>query len=246
MDLLLKVVFGFSVFAAIAAMNKGDGDLMKMFANERKELRADFRREIDELKKQNDKQSQVNADQKKENVEQKEEIKKLHAKLHQADQKNRKANRQRDAKERRELEAQIRHAIRQERHSSELKDVVESVMKSAILRSAGSNDTNSTDNDTLRKIINEQITDYLINQRICVGGRYYKGAGAHSQTVNFGYEFPRTPTVSASLAYVWNNEGAQIYMEAHVISVTKTSANIRSWAHYGPQADVMVSWLACL
>ena len=172
---------------------------MKMFANERKELRADFRREIDELKKQNDnqnrvdaelqnrnnrqsqeiadqkeeirklhkkndEQSQVNADQKKENVEQKEEIKKLHAKLHQADQKNRKANRQRDAKERQELEAQIRHAIRQERHSSELKDFVESVMKSSILRSAGSNDTNSTDNETLRNIIREQITDYLISK----------------------------------------------------------------------------------
>ena len=158
---------------------------MKMFANERKELRADFRREIDEqnqliaelhqgnaeqkeeirkLHKKNDEQSQVNADQKKENVEQKEEIKKLHAKLHQADQKNRKANRQRDEKERQELEAQIRHAIRQERHSSELKDVVESLMKSSILRSAGSNDTNSTDNDTLKKIINEQITDYLISK----------------------------------------------------------------------------------
>ena len=137
---------------------------MKMFANERKELRADFRREIEELKKQNDNQNRVDAELKKENADQKEEIRKLHAKLHQADQKNRKANRQRDAKERQELEAQIRHAIRQERHSSELKDVVESLMKSSILRSAGTNDTNSTDNDTLKKIINEQITDYLISK----------------------------------------------------------------------------------
>ena len=136
---------------------------MKMFANERKELRADFRREIDELKKQNDNQNRVDAELKKENADQKEEIRKLHAKLHHADLKNRKANRQRDEKERQELEAQIRHAIRQERHSSELKDVVESLMKSSILRSAGSNDTNSTDNETLKKIINEQITDYLIS-----------------------------------------------------------------------------------
>jgi len=245
MDFLLKLVVGMTVFATIAAVNEGDGDLVKMFAKERKEMReeqkemrADFRREIDEQKKQNDEQNRVIA-------EQKEEMKRLHKKLHQADVKIQKTNRQRDEKQSQELEATISSAIRQ---SSELEDVVESVVKRSIWRS-GKDNTNSSLEIVVKKLIDHQIVQYLINQRICVGGKYWNTGHAnqqHTQMVNFGYEFPRTPMVSASLASVYNNKGAQLYMEARVDTVTRSSAKIYSWAYYGSNAELSVSWLACL
>jgi len=243
MDFLLKLVIGMTVLATIAAVNEGDGDLVKMFAKERKEMReeqkemrADFRREIDEQKKQNDEQNRVIADQKKQNDEQNRVIAELHKRLHQADLKNKEAHRQRVEKE------------SQERHSSELEDVVESVVKRSI-RHSGKNNTNSSLEIELKNLIDHQIVQYLINQRICVGGTYQNNGHAnqlHTQTVNFGYEFPRTPTVSASLARVGNNKGAQIYMRVDVASVTRSSAIINSYAYHGPNAFLYVSWLACL
>lgn len=272
MDFLLKLVIGMAVLATIAAVNEGDGDLVKMFAKERKEMReeqkemrADFRRENDEQnrviaelhqglaeqKKENAVQKKENADQKKQNdeqnrviAEQKEEMKRLHKRLHQADVKIQKTNRQRDEKESKKLEATISSAIRQ---SSELEDVVESVVTRAIWRS-GKDNTNSSLEIVVKKLIDHQIVQYLINQRICVAGKYYNGKSnqAYTQTVNFGYEFPRTPTVSASLSRVENNEGSRLFMQVDVTSVTRSSAIIKSRAYYGSYANLRVSWLACL
>jgi len=261
MDFLLKLVIGMTVLATIAAVNEGDGDLVKMFAKERKEMReerkemreeqkemrADFRREnneqnrvIAEQKKQNDEQNRVIAEQKKQTdeqnrviAEQKEEMKRLHKRLHRAELQNKEAHRQRDEKQ------------SQERHSSELEDVVESVVKRSI-RHSGKNNTNNSLEIELKKLIDHQIVQYLINQRICVGGRYYNGAGDHTQTVNFGYEFPRKPTVLASFTKVGNNKGAELLMRVDLASVTRSSATIWSRAYFGSSANMYVSWLACL
>jgi len=245
MDFLLKFVIGMAVLATIAAVNEGDGDLVKMFAKERKEMReeqkemrADFRRENDEL-------HQGLAEQKKENAAQKEEIQKLHKRLHQADLKNKEAHRQRDEKQSQELEVKISSAIRQERHSSELEDVVESVVKRSI-RHSGKNNTNNSLEIELKKLIDHQIDHYLIEQRICVGGIFGQSAGVHTQTVNFGYEFPRTPTFSASLANVHNQVTSSLYMKVGVTSVTRSSAKIESKALWASTAALRVSWLACL
>jgi len=261
MDFLLKLVIGMTVLATIAAVNEGDGDLVKMFAKERKEMReerkemreeqkemrADFRREnneqnrvIAEQKKQNDEQNRVIAEQKKQTdeqnrviAEQKEEMKRLHKRLHRAELQNKEAHRQRDEKQ------------SQERHSSELEDVVESVVKRSI-RHSGKNNTNNSLEIELKKLIDHQIDQYLINQRICVAGTYFNDNAEHTQTVNFGYEFPRTPTVSASLAWVGNNKGARLWMSVVVDTVTRSTAIIKSWARYGSSAAQQVSWLACL
>jgi len=261
MNALLKLVVGFSVLVTIAAVDEGEGDLLKMFANERKEMRADFRRENDEqnqviaeqkqniveqkqniveLHNRNDEQTQEIAKQKKEIEKQKKEIEKLHKKLHQA-------IRQRDETENKEMEAKIRSAIRQERHSSDLEHVVESVMKKSILRSSKNNSSSGLEVE-LKKLIDGQIDKYLINQRICVGGKYSnsKANQKHTQTVSFGYDFPRKPTVSASLARVNNNGGTWLAMTIRVSSITTTSATIDSYAQYGGGADLAVSWLACL
>merc|ERR1712142_1180926 len=206
-----------------------------MFAKERKEMRADFRRENDEQnrviaeqKKQNDEQNRVIA-------EQKEEMKRLHKRLHRADPQNKEAHRQRDEKQ------------SQERHSSELEDVVESVVKRSIRRS-GKDNTNSSVEIELKRLIDHQIDQYLINQKICVAGNFFNGNSniQITQTVNFGYEFLRTPTVSASLARVYKDGGAKFVMSVEVASVTRSSAIFKSWAHYGGAADLKVSWLACL
>jgi len=263
MDFLLKLVIGMTVLATIAAVNEGDGDLVKMFAKERKEMReerkemreeqkemrADFRREnneqnrvIAEQKKQNDEQNRVIAEQKKQTdeqnrviAEQKEEMKRLHKRLHRAELQNKEAHRQRDEKQ------------SQERHSSELEDVVESVVKRSI-RHSGKDNTNSSLEIVVKNLIDHQIDQYLIKQRICVAGTYYNGNAnqEHTQTVNFGYEFPRKPTVSASLLGVGNNKGARLYMRVDVASVTRSTANIWSQAYYGANAWLYVSWLACL
>lgn len=274
MDFLLKLVIGMTVLATIAAVNEGEGDLVKMFAKERKEMReerkemreeqkemrADFRRE-------NDEQNRVIAEQKKQNDEQNRVIAELHKRLHRADLKNKEAHRQRDEKESQALEAKILSAIRQDRRSSELEDVVESVVKRSIRRSGKDNTNSSLEIEVkklidhqidqylikqrssleieAKKLIDHQIDQYLINHRICVAGKYSKGAGYHRQTVNF-HEFPRTPTVSASLALVWIPPGATLHMNVVVKSVTRSSAIFESRAHYGPQAHVDVSWLACL
>jgi len=249
MDFLLKLVFGMTVLATIAAVNEGDGDLVKMFAKERKEMRADFRRENDEqnrfiaeLHQGLAEQKKENADQKKQNdeqnrviAEQKEEMKRLHKRLHRADLQNKEAHRQRDEKQ------------SQERHSSELEDVIESVVKRSIRRS-GKDNTNSSVEIELKRLIDHQIDQYLINQRICVAGNFFNGNSNRqiTQTVNFGYEFLRTPTVSASLARVYKSSGAEFVMSVEVASVTRSSAIFKSWAHYGGAASLSVSWLACL
>jgi len=268
MNALLKLVVGFSVLVTIAAVDEGEGDLLKMFANERKEMRADFRRENDEQnqviaelhqgiaeqKKENAEQKEEIVEQKKEIVEQKkaiaeqkEEIKKLHKKLHQADLKNEKATRQRDQKETKEMETKISNALRQERNSSDLEHVVESVMKKSILRSSSSSSSSGLEVE-LKQLIDGQINNYLINQRICVGGTYRtsKENQHDTQTVSFGYNFPRKPTVSASLAHIYNNAGDQIYMQVEVSSITTTSATITYRAYYGPGTELKFSWLACL
>jgi len=231
MDFLLKFVIGMAVLATIAAVNEGDGDLVKMFAKERKEMREE--------------QKEMRADFRRENDEQNRVIVELHKRLHRADLQNKEAHRQRDEKQSQELEAKISSAIRQDRHSSELEDVVESVVKRSI-RHSGKNNTNNSLEIELKKLIDHQIDHYLIEQRICVGGIFGQSAGVHTQTVNFGYEFPRTPTFSASLANVHNQVTSSLYMKVGVTSVTRSSAKIESKALWASTAALRVSWLACL
>ena len=98
---------------------------MKMFSDERKEMREEqkemravFQRENAELRAQNDKQAQ--------------EIKQLHKKLHNQDKHLHEKLRQRDEEEGPRLEAKIRNAITEERHSSDLENVVKKLINSEI------------------------------------------------------------------------------------------------------------------
>ena len=136
---------------------------MKMFANERKELREEQKEMRADFRRENDEQNKVIAELHKRNDKQSQEIRKLHKKLHHAELKNKEAHRQRDAKESKELEAKVWSAIRQERHSSAMEDVVESVMKKSILRSSKNNSSSGLEVE-MKKLIDAQINNYLISK----------------------------------------------------------------------------------
>jgi len=97
-------------------------------------------------------------------------------------------------------------------------------------------------------MMRSEITNFLINQKICVGGRLTEqnsqinggwNGGSTTVTVDFGHAFPRKPTVVVSLSWV-NGEIAYTYVQ----KVTKTSADVYVSTYSGGQC--YVSWMACL
>merc|ERR1712042_179464 len=146
MKITIFKIASFLVIIAAVFAEKGDENLAKMFARERREMRVDFRREISRLTEEDKKQQvEVNklhnkVDQQNQQIEQqqqqieqqKQDNLRLHKKLRKADLENKRANRQRD------------------RQSSELKDAVVSVMRNAYNKS-GSNETSIT--SELKKLI---------------------------------------------------------------------------------------------
>merc|ERR1711942_385699 len=98
-----------------------------------------------ERKEMREEQKELRADFRRENdeqnrviAEQKEEMKRLHKRLHRADLQNKEAHRQRDEKQSQELEAKISSAIRH------------------------SNNTNSSLEIELKKLMDHQIDHYLV------------------------------------------------------------------------------------
>ena len=135
-----------------------DDNFVKMFSNERremrkeqKEMRAVFLRENKRLEKEDEnlkdkvkKQDQVIAE--------------LHEKLSRLEIKS--ANRQLDESLSQKLEAKIQNAIRRERHSLELKDLVKSEIKNSIVQK-GQNDSLEIE---LKKLINTEINNFLTSK----------------------------------------------------------------------------------
>ena len=120
-------------------------------------MRADFRRENARLEKEDKSLHDKVNKQNYEISQQRKEIARLHAKLREAELESTKANRQRDERESQELEAKIQHAIRAERQSSELKNVVKSVMKNSY-HETGRNDSLVAE---LKKLIDAGINNFL-------------------------------------------------------------------------------------
>jgi len=99
-------------------------------------------------------------------------------------------------------------------------------------------------------MMRNEITNFLINEKICVGGRLdgtqISGgwAGEYTTvTVDFGHAFPRKPTVVVSLSYVYGPKLAHNAL-AQVQKVTKTSADVYV-STYG-DSQCYVTWMACL
>lgn len=154
--------------------------------------------------------------------QQRKEIARLHAKLRKAALESTKANRQRDQRESQELEAKIQHAIRAERQSSELKNVVKSVVKNSY-HETGRNDSLVAE---LKKLIDAGINNFLEYKRICVNGRHDFSSEPDNKwierTIQFGYVFQRKPTVSVSIGGVYNGD-----IHAHHTN-TRASTRVKS------------------
>jgi len=117
------------------------------------------------------------------------------------------------------------------------------------------------DHTELKKIVASEIKNYLINERICVGGAInsivwpdnQKKLKSNEQVqemdykVEFGYSFPRLPTVMASLTSL-NGRKKSPYAQVHVKSVSDTSAVLHLARYkknrFGTQCSF--GWLACL
>jgi len=118
------------------------------------------------------------------------------------------------------------------------------------------------DHTELKKIVASEIKNYLINERICVGGAINstvwpdnrKKSKSNRQVqemdyeVEFGYSFPRPPTVLASISALNNGKKKSTDAQVHVKSVSDTSAvlHLARWMKSRRGTQCSFGWLACL
>merc|ERR1712142_806682 len=253
MKTIIKFIVVIELFVAMAATNEGEEKLMKVLAKERKEMKevfqrenAQLRRESAQLRKEDTKlHAQVDKLHKHVN-KQNQEMAKLREMLRQAESKVKKSNRQRDQNDSLELEAKIKSAIRQEDVHSEFKNIAESVLKTSI----GQHESNDSLEGELRKLMKSEINNFIIKEKMCVGGGVSKGhthAAETSTTVEFGYTCPRKPLVSVAFSNIFTFDGTSnrwnnVY--TFVTSVTNSSAIVA--IHKYKTDNCEVSWIACM
>jgi len=256
--MIVKILVFVTVTVAASAVNQEDEvGLMTILAKERKELTEErkeigeiFRGETERLRKEDeelrgkldklqgklDEQHEKNEKLRQkdnhkleklqgQNEEQQAQIVKLqkeNQELRRANSKINKVIRQRDPNNTRELDARIKNSLRQNDLSSELK-----------------------------KMMRAEIKNYLIEEHICVSGStsFSYGGILRRRTIDFGYKFPRNPTVSASLNYIFNVGGGAGagQVQVYVSSVSKSSAVILMDLKMGAnKLGGSFAWLACL
>merc|ERR1712142_1373380 len=104
----------------------------------------------------------------------------------------------------------------------------------------------------LKKTINEQIQEYLDENRICVGGEIQLGLNDGRRVVKktkieFGQTFQRIPTFAAALSTFDCNvrsDVIQSYIYLRDFHVTNSSAAVTIIGNYCHHARV--NWIACL
>merc|ERR1712142_1217936 len=262
MKTIIKFIVVIELFVAMAATNEGEEKLMKVLAKERKEMKevfqrenAQLRRESAQLRKEDTKlHAQVDKLHKHVN-KQNQEMAKLREMLRQAESKVKKSNRQRDQNDSLEFEAKIKSAIRQADVHSELKNIVKSVVQTSIGQQGyrcptnpamspqhGSNDSLERE---LRKLMKSEINNFIINEKLCVGGVITKSsedAASTTTTVQFGYTFPRKPLVSVAFSDIYGGSSNNVYTS--ILSVSKSSAVI--FLNKYETRVCIVSWIACM
>ena len=249
------------VAAETSAADKGDGELLKVLAKERKEMsnifqqeNAELRRDDQKLRERDEKlhdridkmaeqMSKQNEQMGKQISKQNEQISKLHGKNDKLQNRNKK------------LEQQINklHQKLQRQADPQISPLHGSLMKT--VREKDQNGT-SGNVDTLKimtelkQFVKSEIKEFLMNERICVSGKIGgRDSGSNRVTtthhVNFGYEFPRKPAFSVAISYYRDYYAVYFWkeVEATVSEVTNSSAKIAV-----RKKDVWwsVSWIACL
>merc|ERR1712142_536740 len=255
-SIICKLICVTFAVVSVSAVNR-DKDLMTILAkerqemrDERKEMREMFQRETARLDKETARLDEEDKRQQKEYLKLKEQNDKLQqqdqklkeeiVKLRQDNQNDKEqiVKLRRENKKLRRADVEIKQTIRQRDQNNSL-EVTK--MKKFIRQ----DDVHSE----LTKIIRNEINDFLIVEKRCVSGRSRGQSGGRitNNKVEFGYTFPRKPTVSASLYYVVNYGGESGGASAYVQSVSNSSAVIRFDTYIGnKKITAAFAWLACL
>jgi len=220
MKTILKLFVAIVVFVATTAVNKGDESLMKILAKERKEMRELFQRETKRLAEDDRELRQQVKRQNQEILDLHDQNRRLHQKLRHAVLETKKAARQND-----------------QRENLNMKKVIQTELQNSII-SRGQNDSLELE---LKKFIKEEINEFLKSDKICVGGWYSTTAGfPWRKKIDFGYTFPRRPTVVVSINWAVHNCGAQLK------EVTNSYANIDNYCTKFDGMTQYIAWMACL
>merc|ERR1712142_606860 len=255
-SIICKLICVTFAVVSVSAVNR-DKDLMTILAkerqemrDERKEMREMFQRETARLDKETARLDEEDKRQQKENLKLKEQNDKLQqqdqklkeeiVKLRQDNQNDKEqiVKLRRENKKLRRADVEIKQTIRQRDQNNSL-EVTK--MKKFIRQ----DDVHSE----LKKIIRNEINDFLIVEKMCVSGRssVISAGRVSNYKVEFGHTFPRKPTVSASLYHVYNYGGGQGGASAYVQSVSNSSAVIGLDTQYGnSRMNAAFAWLACL
>merc|ERR1712142_292265 len=245
-SIICKLICVTFAVVSVSAVNR-DKDLMTILAKERQEMREMFKRETARFDKQT---ALLHEEDKRQQKELKEQIDKLqqqdqklkeeNVKLRQESQndklKEQTVKLRRENKKLRRADVEIKQTIRQ-------RDQNNSLEVTKMKKFKRQDDVHSE----LKKIIRNEINDFLIVEKRCVSGKSSSQSGGKvsNNKVDFGYTFPRKPTVSASLFYVYNNGGGQGGASAYVQSVSNSSAFISfdtAWGHN--KIEAAFAWLA--
>merc|ERR1712142_304574 len=251
MKSLINVLFFFvvAILAAVSTSDTGEVGLMKFLEKERKERREEqevireiFKKENarlekedqhlhkrnDQLQRQDDEQREQIANQSKEIIQQKAELVNQKQRI---DKQNEEMSKLRD--QNRKLHAKLRQA--------------DSKIDSRINEAIRQKDQNLT--AELKKLMKSEITNFLMNERICVGGEIdFWNHGPSDRwvdhVVQYGYEFPRKPIVSASLKRIGVYSDVNTNAYTQIKSIFNSPAVIQ--AYKSDRTYFHFSWLACL
>jgi len=101
--------------------------------------------------------------------------------------------------------------------------------------------------DHFKKLIKSGIIDFLTKERVCVGGTItwtFPNDKWVDRDVQFGYSFPRVPTVSASIAKVSHDTKGETDVRVKVKTVTNSTMVISTYQNV--PTNWFASWIACL
>merc|ERR1712042_123447 len=232
--MIVKIFVIIGIVIAASAVNQGDDDSLvkerKELSEERKEITELFRRETEKLRQEDGqlrakleelhKRDEKHQDQNQKLQKRIAKLEKENQKLRRADSKINKVIRQRDQNETQEFDAKIKNSLRQD-------DV----------------------NGPIKKMMRNEINNFLTNERICVGNRISAhGADngkSNTLTVPFGRTFPRKPTVVAALSHVSTSTAAkQVFAYTYVQKNTNSTADI--YVSTFSETYCSVTWVACL
>merc|ERR1712142_909258 len=198
-------------------LEKSKEEMKNVVLEENKKLRS----EDSKLKREADKLKAEAAKLRKENKKlrrQDEELRQRDAELERKVNEVKKALRQRDENNTLELQSVVRNSFRQMDFTSELK-----------------------------KTINNQIKEYLDDNKLCVSGRVWPSmdSSGKNRKIEFGQTFQRIPAFAAAFNYVnLKTSYTDAYAQLFNFRVTNSSAVVTIYAYHCNALEL--SWIACL